>query len=156
METQLQVLQETRLQESQTLNLKMPNGSGGFSLVEVSNNQLAHSSKDFFMAFSHMMLTTRKSGAWNTEYESGLFQQVLKMNEVTCKELYDSFFKAYSDQYTPSSGIEWRNLWKHIEEARMGKDRTYYTYDEMLSICHKDYISTDHFEFIEKDKWKRK
>ena len=113
----------------------MPDGRGGFGLVTVTEKQLAHSSKDFFASFSHMMLTTRKSGGWNTEYEAGLFQQVLKMNEVTCKELYDSFFKAYSDQYTPSSGIEWRNLWKHIEEIRMGKDRTYYTHAEILNIC---------------------
>src|SRR5690625_1680859 len=110
MENQQSQLQKIPSKESKILNLKMPNGEGSFGLMQVDENSLAHKNRDFFTAFGHMLLTTRKSGNWNTVYESGLFQEILKRNEVTCIELYNAFWKAYGDQYTPASGIEWRNL----------------------------------------------
>lgn len=102
------------------------------------------------------ILATRKNGNWNTDFEPKLLKDLLDENEVTISEAVKAFKKAYSDHYTPASGIEWRHLWKHIEEMRKGRDRRYYTYEEMINICDKENITTDHFEFIEEDKFKRK
>lgn len=139
----------------------MPDGEGGISNFVIDNTVPAHNNKDFMTGFSHMLLSSRKKSEWSNSHEFPMIREAAKQNEVTCKELYNAFWKAYSDQYTPASGIEWRHLWKHIEKMRLGRDRQLYTYNEMLNICDKEMIDTDHFEPVkdedEKVKgWKRK
>jgi len=92
----------------------------------------------------------------NNQTDKKLFVDALKRFEVTEKELNDAFWISYSDPYVPSSGAEFRHLWKHIEKMRNGSGDKLYSYKEVLSICDKQKISTDHFDFIEKDKWRRK
>jgi hypothetical protein len=92
------------------------------------------------------ILATRKNGNWNTDFEPKLLQSLLDEHDVTVEEAVKAFKKAYSDHYTPSSGIEWRHLWKHIEEMRKGRERRLFSYREMMDICDKERINTDHFE----------
>ena len=131
-------------------------GERGLVEMRVGENELSFKNKAFFESFGKMVLSTRQGGQWNNQYEPGLLQKVLKDNSVTCKELHDAFYKAYSDHFTPQTGVEWRHLFKHIEKSRHGSGDKFYTYNEMLHICHKESITTDHFDFIEKDKFKRK
>lgn len=44
--------------------------------------------------------------------------EALRRNRVTCKELVDAFWKAYGDQYVSQGRIEFRHLWKYIEQQR--------------------------------------
>lgn len=141
--------------QSFLVTLQIP-GNGGLDDYRVEKNKLAYSDNHFLSAFGKMLLSTRASGSWNNEYEPELLQKVLKDNQVTCKELHDAFYKAYSDHFTPQSGIEWRHLWKHIEKSRLGSGDKIYTRKEMLDIVHRENIDTDHFEFLAKDQWKRK
>ena len=131
-------------------------GENGLIDFKVPAGQLASSNKEFFKSFGRMLLSTRSSGKWNNQYEPGLLQKVISDNQVTCKELHDAFYKAYSDAYTPQSGIEWRHLWKHIEKSRLGSGDRLYTYQEMLGVVHREHITTDHFERVGDDQWRRK
>lgn len=131
-------------------------GEQGLVEMRVAEKELSFRNRAFFESFGKMVLSTRQGGQWNNQYEPGLLQKVLKDNTVTCKELHDAFYKAYSDHFTPQTGIEWRHLFKHIEKSRHGSGDKFYTHNEMLNICHKEKITTDHFQFIEKDKFKRK
>lgn len=85
-----------------------------------------------------------------------LFIKGLERFEITEQELNDAFWEAYADPYVPSTGTEFRHLWKHINKKRLGSGDKLYTYREMLNICHRESITTDHFEFIDKEQWKRK
>lgn len=87
------------------------------------------------------------------------FKECLNRNNVTCQELIDAYWKAYSDPYVGKEGIQWRHLWKHIEKSRVGSGSKLYTYNEMLNIVDKEYIDTDHFESVKTDegvRWRRK
>lgn len=134
----------------------MPDGEGKISSFRIDNSVPAWKNKDFMAGFSHMLLSSRRQSQWNNDHEFAMIREAARNQGVTCRELYEAFWRAYSDHYTPASGIEWRHLWKHIEEMRKGRDRRYYTYKEMLDVCDREHIDTDHFEYIEEDKWKRK
>lgn len=95
------------------------------------------------------ILATRKNGNWNTDFEPKLLKDLLDEHEVTISEAVKAFKKAYSDHYTPASGIEWRHLWKHIEEMRKGRERRLYSYREMQNVCDKEKINTDHFDRLD-------
>lgn len=84
-----------------------------------------------------------------TDLQKGIFLKALERDEVTEKELNDSFWCAYRDAYVPSTGIEYRHLYKHIEVMRKGEGRRSYTYEEMLAKMHKDTINQDAFTMIE-------
>lgn len=129
----------------------MPDGDGGIAELPVQENSLAGTHEQFFTAFSHMLIATRSSGDWNSEYEQGLLQMMMNEHGVTCFEAYKAFMYAYGDRFTPSSGIEWRHLWNYIEEMRKGRDRQYYSYREMLNIVDKENLTTDHFERNEQE-----
>src|SRR5690625_7451572 len=131
--------------ESKRLNLKMP-GENGLIDFKVPAGQLASSNKEFFKSFGRMLLSTRSSGKWNNQYEPGLLQKVISDNQVTCKELHDACYKAYSDAYTPQSGIEWRRLWKHIEESRLGCGGGRYTYQKTRGVLRREQRPTGHIE----------
>jgi hypothetical protein len=96
------------------------------------------------------------SGASYNDIAIWAFKKVCQKNDVTCQELIDAYWKAYSDPYVGKEGIQWRHLWKHIEKERLGSGDKIYTYKEMLFVCDKEHITTDHFEFIDVEKWKRK
>lgn len=149
---------KTSIQKRQSFEILIPvQGSGGVFLEPVDDpDKPIAESTSARQGLGSYILATRPNGEWNTEFEPKLLAQLLKENNVTIREAITAFKKAYSDHYTPASGIEWRHLWKHIEEMRMGKDRRYYTYQEMLNIVDRENITTDHFQFIDKDKWKRK
>lgn len=84
-----------------------------------------------------------------------LFLKALDRFKVTEIELNNAFWNAYADTYVPSSGIEFRHLYKHIEKERHGSGDRLYSYKEMLNIVDKEKITTEHFEIVEKDKWRR-
>lgn len=134
--------------------MQMPNSTGDLKTIQTKPSTLA-TSKVFFPNFCRMILATRKGGDWHNIYEQGLLKMTLEDHDVTAIEAYRAWKKAYSDQYTPASGIEWRHLWKQIEEMRMGRDRQYYSYTEMLNICDRENISTDHFEIDPAEKQKQ-
>lgn len=83
--------------------------------------------------------------------EKKLFVLALRRYEITERELQESFWKAYSDQYVPASGIEFRHLWKYIEVSRYGSQRKPLTYEKMIDECQKRGVSTEHAEMIDEE-----
>ena len=97
------------------------------------------------------------AGAEYSDVSIWSFKEACNRNSVTCQELIDAYWNAYSDPYVGRDGIQWRHLWKHIEKFRHGSGEKLYTYKEMLNIVDRENITTDHFEFISDSKlWKRK
>lgn len=96
----------------------MPDGSGAMAKFQVDNNVPAWKNENFLKGFAHMILVSRKTSQWNNDHELAMWQEALKRNNVTPVEAYNAFWAAFSDPYTPASGIEWKNLWKHIQKNR--------------------------------------
>lgn len=78
-----------------------------------------------------------------------VFMSALKRFKITEKEMEESFWLAYADPYVPSTGIEFRHIWKHIEVLRKGSSRKSYTYDEMLYDMQKRGITTEAYTMID-------
>ena len=142
---------ETSIQKRQSSDIVIPvQTPNGTSLEPVDDPQrLIAESKSARQGLGSYILATRPNGSWNTDFEPQLLRHLLKEHEVTIAEAIKAFKKAYSDHYTPASGIEWRHLWKHIEEMRKGRERRLYSYREMQNICDKENINTDHFERLD-------
>lgn len=121
----------------------------GESLVkfEVDNSVAVHTNKEFFTSFTHMLIATRRIPEEISPYEIPMLHEAMKRENVMPEELYEAFWKAYRDPYVPNTGIEWRHLWKHIEESRNVSDL--YTYDEMAQICDRDNLPREAFEFVD-------
>lgn len=49
------------------------------------------------------------------------FMEALKRFDVTEEELDYGFWCAYADHFTPQSGIEFRHIYKHVQEFRKNK-----------------------------------
>lgn len=134
------------------MSYKLPNKKST-KLVEIPDDKLQTKiaqNNSSLKSFSKLLLATR-NGSWNSDVEPLLLKQMLNEYEVTIGEAIEAFKKAYSDHYTPKSGIEWRHLYKHIEEMRKGRDRQYYSYREVLNICDREDITTDHFTRVESE-----
>lgn len=58
-----------------------------------------------------------------------LFIKAVKRFELTENELVDGFWRAYADHMIPSSGIEFRHIFKHVTQIREEKDREFFTGD---------------------------
>ena len=54
----------------------------------------------------------------NEDYQRRAFLEALQKFSVTEKELEDGFWGAYADHFTPSTGIEFRHIYKHVLESR--------------------------------------
>lgn len=78
-----------------------------------------------------------------------MFMKALERFEITEKELNDGFWKAYADPFIPSTGVEFRHLWKHIEVMRKGEDRRSYTWEQMLLKADKEGIPMAQFSIID-------
>jgi len=72
------------------------------------------------------------------------FKQAVKMNSVTCQELIDGYWGSYSDQYVGKEGIQWRHLWKHIDEQRTCGQKPM-TYSQMLNDMHRKGLTTESY-----------
>lgn len=68
------------------------------------------------------------------------FLQAIKRFNVTEKELENGFWRAYADHYTPSSGIEFRHIYKHVQKMRNGEDQTI---DEIVAAIWEDRQAED-------------
>ena len=53
--------------------------------------------------------------------EFRLLAIALERNRVTADEVFNAFWKAYADPYVSQGKIEFRHLWKHIEQSREDK-----------------------------------
>lgn len=122
-------------------------------VIKYQPQQKAVENKDVIKGVVYLI---ESSGANYDDIAIWAFKESVSRNDVTCQELIDAYWKAYSDPYVGKEGIQWRHLWKHIEKTRNGSGDRLYTYQEMLGIVNKESITTDHFEIIEKDKWRRK
>ena len=126
----------------------------GLGIVKFKPDSLAIENKDVVKGVIYLI---ESSGAQYNDIAVWAFRESCSRNDVSCKELIDAYWKAYSDPYVGKEGIQWRHLWKHIEKHRHGSGEKLYTYDEMLNIVDKQKITTDHFQFIKDSKlWKRK
>lgn len=70
-------------------------------------------------AFSYLMKLM--SFACDTSYEARemfLMKESMRRFNVKPIEAIEGFWRAYSDPYVKDGRIEWRNLWKHIQEYR--------------------------------------
>lgn len=122
-------------------------GEAYIETVQMPNGPIAKSKKAF-TGLCLYILTTRPNGKWRSDFEPALLRDLMEDRQVTIEEAFTAFFEAFSDRFTPGTGIEWRHLWNHIEEQRLGRDRRLYTYEEMLNIIDKENIDTDHFEIV--------
>ncbi|MEQ9091813.1 MAG: hypothetical protein RIE52_12025 [Balneola sp.] len=152
-----QKISETGLKTlGKTKSIKLPvlvNNNLSIGEIEYKSNEQITSNEDFAMGIIYLI---ESSGANYDKIAIWSFKEACKSFEVTCDEAIEAYWLAYRDPYVGKEGIQFRHLWKHIEKIRNGSGTKLYTYQEMLSICDKEHISTDHFEFIEKEKWKRK
>lgn len=110
----------------------------------VDNAKIVARQPEVFTAFTLMIESTRPKPM--SDREASMLRAAMIRDKVFPGELYQAFWAAWKDPYLPASGIEWRHLWKHIEQDRYGRDRQLYSYREMLNICSKEHITTDHFE----------
>lgn len=115
-------------------------------VYEVDNNKPAHEQKDFMAGFTVMILASSGRKEFDNNYEVALLREAFKRHDIKPKEAIDAFWKAYGDPYVKAGEIRFRNLWKYIEEARLGRDRRLYSYREMISIVDKEGITTNQFE----------
>lgn len=53
-----------------------------------------------------------------TDQQSQMLRVAMSRHDVKPRELYEAFWDAYEDHYTPKDGIQWRHLWKHISKRR--------------------------------------
>lgn len=142
-------LSATKNELSKPVEIQVPDSDGNFHSIAVQKDELAHSNNQFMKGLVRLVLHTRQGGKQNEiRVELNLMKMMFQEHGVTAEEAYEGFKQAYSDQYTPQSGVSWRHIYKHIEEMRKGVDRKLYTYGEMLRICDKEEISTDTFEHV--------
>lgn len=52
------------------------------------------------------------------QHHKQAFMQAIERFKITEQELEDGFWKAYADHYTPSTGIEFKHIFKHVKETR--------------------------------------
>lgn len=147
-------------EESSKIELRLPDPEGEtLQTYAVAERVPVHKQPETFTAFKIMIESTRSQPIGDGE--ASMLLEAMRRDNILPEELHDAFWAAYKDQYTPATGIEWRHLWKHIELQRKGRDRQLYSFEEMLEICHRKHITTDHFEKVEVEGralplWKRK
>lgn len=88
----------------------------GLRTYQADRTALIHNEPELFTAFKIMIENTRNSEISDTE--ASMLREAMRRDKVTAYELNQAFWSAYKDHYTPSSGIEWRHLWKHIQAIR--------------------------------------
>jgi len=75
--------------------------------------------RDVLPALS-LMLAHASGRAALPDGEFTLLSIALRRNQVTIDEAMNAFWKAYADSYVPQGRIQFRHLWKYIDEARKG------------------------------------
>lgn len=54
----------------------------------------------------------------SNEMQEDLFMISLDRHNISERELIDGFLDAHEDYYTPSTGIQFKHIWKHIKMKR--------------------------------------
>lgn len=99
------------------LQLLMPHETDDCMVKHVVDDTLpAHEQEQFFTAYMTLISQTRRHDISMTENQMILYS--MKRKECTPSECVDAFWKAFDDPYVPASGIEWRHIAKHIDDAR--------------------------------------
>ena len=101
--------------------------------LEYREDELAHKNRAFIMGVFYLI---EMDGAEYDEIRMWSFREACSRYNVTCQELIDAYWRAYSDPYVGKAGIQFRNLWKHIENSRTGGQRPM-SYDAMLDDMHR-------------------
>lgn len=101
------------------VEMKLPAGQG-FDKLQINNDVNAHDNPEFMDCFGEMILSTRKGGGWHTSFEFAMMQEAMKRMDPPPKpvEVYNAFWEAFGDKFTPASGIEWKNIATQIKENR--------------------------------------
>jgi hypothetical protein len=120
---------------------------GKTAMMKIDNSIPAAENTDFLKGMTMMIAVS--SGKENlSKLEKWMLIEACEKQNVMPKEMYDAFWKAYSDPYVPKTGIEFKHLWKHIEKDRYGEEGKLFTYEKMLQYCDRNSCTTDIFEII--------
>lgn len=106
-------------------------------------------SKDALPSLS-LMLAYASGRSHLPDGEAGLLAIAMQRYKVTVEEAMDAFWKAYADPFVSQGRIEFRHLWKHIEDTR-GTKQKHYTYHEVLREMDKTGLPMDAFEIMDGD-----
>lgn len=81
--------------------------------------------------------------------EAVLLAEAFRRFEVTADEAFEAFWQAYSDPYVSQGKVEFRHLWKYIEQRRGGPEKLF-TWTEMWIEISKsrNAITQDNFECL--------
>lgn len=123
--------------------------AGGNSNLKIANikydpDAIASTDEKFCKGMVYLMET---QGANYDAISIWAFREACERNNVTCQELYDAYWKAYADPFVGKEGIQFRHLWKHIEQSRTGGSRIM-TYNQMLNDMHKNNYSMSMYKQI--------
>lgn len=127
------------------------NSSGGLESklaignVEYRENEPVTDNKQFAMGIIYLI---ESDGAEYDEISIWNFRRACEQFEVTCQEMIDAYWKAYSDPYVGKEGIQFRHLYKHIEQHRTGGGKKY-TYDQMIDLVTARKYPQEAFKLIE-------
>lgn len=80
--------------------------------------------------------------------EVQLLHHAIKLNKITVDEAMAAFWKAYADPFVSQGRIEFRHLWKYIEETRGLKDK-HFTFNQVLREKDKESLPLEAFEIMD-------
>ena len=103
----------------------------GIGVIKYKKSQPVIENNDILQGVIFLIEST---GASYSDIQIWAFRESCKRENVTCQELIDGYWKAYSDRFVGKEGIQWRHIWNHIEVARKGDSRKVYTYFEMVDM----------------------
>lgn len=129
------------------------NSSGGLESklvvgeVEYREKQAVADNKQFAMGIIYLI---ESDGANYDSIAIWNFRKACERFDVTCQEMIDAYWRAYSDPYVGKEGIQFRHLWKHIEKNRLGEGKVY-TYDEMIDLVTSKKYPQEAFEMTNEE-----
>jgi hypothetical protein len=94
-----------------------PSNTAGSLVVKADPKGYAHENKQFITALITMIQVSNGDSGIVANH-AWLMSEGFRFHNVSCKEAYDAFWKAYADPFLSGGRIEFRNIMKHVEERR--------------------------------------
>ena len=96
----------------------LPNGD---PITIKANPRSPAESDENMMILMNMMALLSGTNAMS-EKDVKIFKLAFSTFKISFEEAYTALWKAFADAYVPSTGIEFRHIYKHIEERRKAND----------------------------------
>jgi hypothetical protein len=99
---------------------RVPKANGDPITIDIDPRSPAESDENMVVLLNMMALLSNMGTM--SEKDVKIFKLAFSTFKISFEEAYLGIWKAFADAYVPSTGIEFKHIYKHIEERRKAND----------------------------------